>query len=100
MHPEYLSTKHARQLAAPAHPVQHHWAHVLSCMAENEVEPPALGVSWDGTGYGTDGTIWGGEFLLARGGSFERVARFQAIPPARRRSSDQATKPHRFGRPV
>ena len=77
MHPEYLSTKHARQLAAPTHPVQHHWAHVLSCMAENEVEPPALGVSWDGTGYGTDGTIWGGEFLLARGGSFERVARFR-----------------------
>ena len=77
MHPEYLSTKHARQLAAPAHAVQHHWAHVLSCMAENEVEPPALGVSWDGTGYGTDGTIWGGEFLLARGGSFERVARFR-----------------------
>ena len=63
--------------AAPVHAVQHHWAHVLSCMAENEVEPPALGVSWDGTGYGTDGTIWGGEFLLARGGSFERVARFR-----------------------
>ncbi|MET0254095.1 MAG: carbamoyltransferase HypF [Terrimicrobiaceae bacterium] len=77
MHPEYLSTKHARQLMAPTHPVQHHWAHVLSCMAENEVDPPALGVSWDGTGYGTDGTIWGGEFLLARGGSFERVARFR-----------------------
>ena len=77
MHPEYLSTKHASQFAVPTHPVQHHWAHVLSCMAENEVEPPALGVSWDGTGYGTDGTIWGGEFLLARGGSFERVARFR-----------------------
>ena len=52
MHPEYLSTKHARQLSPRVHPVQHHWAHVLSCMAENEVEPPALGVSWDGTGYG------------------------------------------------
>ncbi|HET9606917.1 MAG TPA: carbamoyltransferase HypF [Nitrospira sp.] len=80
LHPDYLSTKHARQLAAPTYPVQHHWAHVLSCMAENEVEPPALGVSWDGTGYGTDGTIWGGEFLLARGGSFERVARFRQFP--------------------
>jgi hydrogenase maturation protein HypF len=92
MHPEYLSTKHARQLAAPTHPVQHHWAHVLSCMAENEVEPPALGVSWDGTGYGTDGTIWGGEFLLARGGSFERVARFRNSA-SRWGSSNQATEP-------
>ncbi|MGB8465723.1 MAG: carbamoyltransferase HypF [Terrimicrobiaceae bacterium] len=77
LHPEYLSTKHACRIAAPVHAVQHHWAHVLSCMAENEIEPPALGVSWDGTGYGTDGTIWGGEFLLARGASFERVARFR-----------------------
>jgi hydrogenase maturation protein HypF len=78
LHPDYLSTKHAARLAAefdaPLHPVQHHWAHVLSCIAENEVELPALGVSWDGTGYGSDGTIWGGEFLLAREDSFERVA--------------------------
>ncbi len=74
LHPEYLSTKFAQQLPAPAHPVQHHWAHVLSCMSENEIEGPALGVSWDGTGYGLDGTIWGGEFLLARDDSFERVA--------------------------
>ncbi len=79
LHPDYLSTKHATQLAsksdAVVHPVQHHWAHVLSCMAENEVEFPALGVSWDGTGYGTDGTIWGGEFLLAKAdASFERIA--------------------------
>jgi hypothetical protein len=64
MHPEYLSTKHASRLAAPVYAIQHHWAHVLSCMAENEVEPPALGVSWDGTGYGTDGTIWDGESCL------------------------------------
>ena len=78
LHPDYLSTKYAAQLAAqaqaPLHHVQHHWAHVLSCMAENEVEFPALGVAWDGTGYGTDGTIWGGEFLLAGEKSFERVA--------------------------
>lgn len=77
LHPEYLSTKHARRLSPRVHAVQHHWAHVLACMAENEVEPPALGVSWDGTGYGTDGTIWGGEFLLAAGESFERAARFR-----------------------
>jgi hydrogenase maturation protein HypF len=78
LHPDYLSTKLAAQLAektgAKLHPVQHHWAHVLSCMAENEVEFPALGVAWDGTGLGTDGTIWGGEFLLAREDSYERVA--------------------------
>ncbi len=78
LHPDYLSTKYAAQLASelgvPVHAVQHHWAHVLSCMAENEVEYPALGVAWDGTGYGTDGTIWGGEFLLAREDGFTRVA--------------------------
>jgi len=81
LHPDYLSTKYAAHLAAhvktPLHPVQHHWAHVLSCMAENEVEFPALGVVWDGTGYGPDGTIWGGEFLLAGEKSFERVAHFR-----------------------
>ena len=70
-HPDYLSTKFARELAeaergAPPRylSVQHHLAHVLSCMAENELEPPILGVSWDGTGYGLDGTVWGGEFFL------------------------------------
>jgi hydrogenase maturation protein HypF len=83
LHPDYLSTRHAVKMTAPSgakrHEVQHHWAHVLSCMAENEVEFPALGVAWDGTGYGTDGTIWGGEFLLARDGSFERVAHFRSF---------------------
>jgi len=74
LHPDYLSTKYAAQLPAPSSQVQHHWAHVASCMAENQLEPPALGVAWDGTGYGTDGTIWGGEFLLAKEGACERVA--------------------------
>lgn len=54
--------------------VQHHVAHVLACVAENEVELPALGVAWDGTGYGTDGTIWGGEFFLVTEEAVERVA--------------------------
>ena len=81
LHPDYLSTRHAAQLSAQTnaalHPVQHHWAHVLSCMAENEVPFPALGVAWDGTGFGTDGTIWGGEFLLAKEDGFDRVTHFR-----------------------
>ena len=78
MHPDYLSTKFATQLGLPNKPIQHHLAHVVACMAENEIEPPALGVAWDGTGYGLDGTIWGGEFLLVKGDeSFERVAHFR-----------------------
>ncbi|MDP9005144.1 MAG: carbamoyltransferase HypF [Verrucomicrobiota bacterium] len=80
MHPDYLSTKYAAHLPAPSSPVQHHWAHIASCMAENDLEPPALGVAWDGTGYGADGTIWGGEFLLANGTSFTRVAYLRQFP--------------------
>ncbi len=76
LHPDYLSSKFARQ-SAKSFAVQHHYAHVLSCMAENELEAPVLGVAWDGTGYGTDGTIWGGEFLLIDETSFERVAHFR-----------------------
>lgn len=73
MHPDYLSTKHAAQFSVPIRHVQHHWAHIVSCMAENELSAPLLGVSWDGTGYGGDGTIWGGEFLRADANGFTRV---------------------------
>jgi hydrogenase maturation protein HypF len=69
--------------------VQHHIAHVLSCMAENELEPPVLGVSWDGTGYGLDGTVWGGEFFLVTDTAVERVAHFR---PFRLPGGDQAVK--------
>ena len=66
LHPDYQSTQFARQSGQSAiFGVQHHVAHVLSCMAENEIVLPALGVAWDGTGYGSDGTIWGGEFFLS-----------------------------------
>jgi hydrogenase maturation protein HypF len=77
MHPDYLSTRYAAQLSASPHFVQHHWAHVLACMADNQLEPPVLGVSWDGTGYGSDGTIWGGEFLLAQETGFQRAGHFR-----------------------
>lgn len=73
-HPDYRSTQYARRSGLPVTEVQHHYAHILSCMAENEVESPVLGVSWDGTGYGLDGTIWGGEFLIIKGASFQRFA--------------------------
>jgi hydrogenase maturation protein HypF len=74
LHPDYLSTKYAAQSGTPIQKVQYHWAHALACMAENELEPPVLAVAWDGTGYGLDGTIWGGEFLRVTAVGFERVA--------------------------
>src|SRR4030095_13947022 len=80
LHPDYFSTKWARSSGLKQVPVQHHYAHVLSCMAENEVRPPALGIAWDGTGYGTDGTIWGGEFLQIRKDGFDRIAHFHTFP--------------------
>jgi hydrogenase maturation protein HypF len=110
LHPDYLSTKFALERQSPAlhesknagdpHAVpeagapqiiqvQHHIAHVLSCMAENEIAPPVLGVSWDGTGYGTDGTIWGGEFFLVTDESIERIAHLR---PFRLPGGDQAVK--------
>jgi hydrogenase maturation protein HypF len=89
MHPDYLSTQAAYKMGIPVVPVQHHVAHILSCMAENELEPPVLGISWDGTGYGTDGTIWGGEFLLIHEGGWQRVAHLR---PFRLPGGDRAIK--------
>jgi hydrogenase maturation protein HypF len=66
LHPDYASTKLAQGSDLNLVHVQHHYAHVLSCIAENKIEGEVLGISWDGTGFGTDGNIWGGEFLKVR----------------------------------
>jgi hydrogenase maturation protein HypF len=79
LHPEYLSTKFANGLGLPCASIQHHYAHVASCMAENELDGRVLGIAWDGTGYGPDGAIWGGEFLLTNETSFTRAASFKAF---------------------
>jgi len=83
-HPDYLSSQYARQLSQslqiPLIPVQHHYAHVLACMVDNQIVAPVLGIAWDGTGYGNDGTIWGGEFLKITESGFERVAHLCQFP--------------------
>ena len=73
LHPKYNSTVVAEELGYPVLKVQHHYAHILSCMTENDCQEPVIGVSFDGTGYGTDGTVWGGEILLADYGNFTRA---------------------------
>ncbi len=80
LHPDYRSTQYAESSRLPIIRVQHHYAHVLSCMADNHLEAPILGVSWDGTGYGLDGTVWGGEFLAINEMSFVRVAHLGTFP--------------------
>jgi len=81
LHPGYLSSQYALSLEGLPHiAVQHHHAHVASCMAENGCEGPVIGVAWDGTGYGSDGRIWGGEFLVADYSHFKRLAHLEEIP--------------------
>jgi hydrogenase maturation protein HypF len=84
LHPGYLSTSWGKDWAAerglPLIAVQHHHAHIAGCMAEHLLEGPAIGLSLDGTGYGTDGKIWGGEVLVCRHDSFDRFAHLEYIP--------------------
>ncbi len=83
LHPNYRSTHFAHQLAdqlsIPVIPVQHHYAHALSCMAEHQLTGSGLAITWDGTGYGLDSTIWGGEFLYITDTSFERIAHLRSF---------------------
>ena len=84
LHPDYASTRYAEELArrfqVPIVRVQHHQAHVAACMAEHGLECPVLGLAWDGTGSGPDGTIWGGEALLCHGAECRRAAHLRAFP--------------------
>ncbi len=83
LHPDYMSTAYAEELAEKEHlplvRIQHHFAHMASCMADNSLDGKCLGVIWDGTGLGTDGTVWGGEFLAGDYSGFERLGRLRPI---------------------
>jgi hydrogenase maturation protein HypF len=81
LHPDYLSTRYAQELNGMLKvPIQHHHAHIVSCMAENQVDGPVIGLALDGTEYGTDGAIWGGEVLICRAEQFERAAHIAYTP--------------------
>jgi hydrogenase maturation protein HypF len=83
LHPLYLATKYALEIPdLPKIGVQHHHAHIASCMAENGLDGQTIGVALDGSGYGADGAIWGGEFLVAGYGGFERRAHLRYVPLA------------------
>jgi hydrogenase maturation protein HypF len=81
LHPDYYSTQYAlRQEGIPQVSVQHHHAHIACCMAENGIDEKVIGLALDGTGYGSDGTLWGGEILIADFKGFERAGHFQYVP--------------------
>ncbi len=81
LHPEYACSKYARSLKDIRKiGIQHHHAHIVSCMADNEIDEQVIGIAFDGTGYGMDGNIWGGEFLIGDYHAFERMAHFEYFP--------------------
>ncbi len=80
LHPGYLTTQWALRQNIPLLGVQHHHAHLVACLAENREEGPAIGLILDGTGYGTDGTIWGGELLIGDAAGVERFASLESMP--------------------
>lgn len=89
MHPKYNTVAFAEGLDLPLKKIQHHYAHILSCMAENDYSEKVIGVSYDGTGFGTDGTIWGGEILLCDRTGFERMG---SIKPFMQVGGDLSSK--------
>ena len=89
LHPAYHTAKFAASLGLPMVPVQHHHAHIVSCMAENGRTEPVLGVAFDGTGYGTDGSVWGGEILLA---DCEKFTRIGSVEPFLQAGGERAAR--------
>lgn len=90
LHPDYRTSAYAGTLGLPVVEVQHHYAHILSCMAENDVlDEQVIGVAFDGTGYGMDGTVWGGEFLIAAIDGFERAG---SLAPFTQMGGDAAAR--------
>ena len=89
LHPSYEASNLVREAGIVTVPVQHHYAHILSCMAENNCTSPVIGMVLDGTGYGTDGTIWGGELLAA---SYDGFKRFGSIAPFIHAGGDTAVR--------
>ncbi len=80
LHPDFMTTKYAESLGLPLLRVQHHHAHIAAVMAEHHIDEPVLGIAYDGTGYGSDGAIWGGEVLSVEAGKFERLFHLNYMP--------------------
>ena len=80
LHPQYLSTRWAQEQSVPTLAVQHHHAHLAACLAENHQDGPAIGIILDGTGYGPDQTIWGGEVLLGDARGYQRFSTLESLP--------------------
>jgi hydrogenase maturation protein HypF len=89
LHPDYVSTRHAQSIGLPVAHVQHHYAHVVACMLDNDLDGPLTGVAWDGTGFGPDMTVWGGEFLAITDTSFTRAG---CLRPFRLPGGDRAVR--------